>query len=62
MMGKQLVYIRPSDWWPEPIPGGHAFLLLKSISGTKHWQASRLEMAPAHLGMDGNKGLPRREQ
>ncbi len=34
-MGKHLVYIRPPDWWPEPIPGGHVFLLLKSIYGTK---------------------------
>ena len=38
-MGKHLVYIRPPDWWPEPIPEGHVFLLLKSIYGTK--QAAR---------------------
>jgi hypothetical protein len=29
------VYIRPSDWWPEPIPEGHVLLLLKSMYGTK---------------------------
>jgi hypothetical protein len=38
-MGKDKVYIRPPDWWPEPIPEGHVFLLLKSIYGTK--QAAR---------------------
>ncbi len=27
------VYIRPPDRWPEPIPEGHVFLLLKSIYG-----------------------------
>jgi hypothetical protein len=25
-----IVYIRPPDWWPEPVPEGHVFLLLKS--------------------------------
>ena len=38
-MGEDKVYIRPPDWWPEPIPEGHVFLLLKSIYGTK--QAAR---------------------
>jgi hypothetical protein len=33
------VYIRPPDWWPEPILEGQVFLLLKSIYGT--WQAAR---------------------
>jgi hypothetical protein len=33
------VYIRPPDWWPEPIPEGHVLLLLKSMYGTK--QAAR---------------------
>jgi hypothetical protein len=28
------VYIRPPDWWPEPIPDGHVLLLLKSMYGT----------------------------
>ncbi len=27
-MGDDVVYIRPRDWWPEPIPEGHVFLLL----------------------------------
>ena len=27
-MGDDVVYIRPPDWWPEPIPEGHVFLLL----------------------------------
>jgi hypothetical protein len=34
-MEEDKVYIRPPDWWPEPIPEGHVFLLLKSIYGTK---------------------------
>ena len=38
-MGEDKVYILPPDWWPEPIPEGHVFLLLKSIYGTK--QAAR---------------------
>jgi hypothetical protein len=38
-MGDDVVYIRPPDWWPEPIPDGHVFLLLKSIYGTH--QAAR---------------------
>ena len=38
-MGSDVVYIRPPDWWPEPIPEGHVLLLLKSIYGTR--QAAR---------------------
>ena len=37
-MGDDVVYIRPPDWWPEPIPEGHVFLLLKT-NGTR--QAAR---------------------
>ncbi len=33
-VGDDVVYIRPPDWWPEPVPGGHVFLLLKSIHAT----------------------------
>ncbi len=33
-MGDDVVYIRPADWCPEPIPEGHVLLLLKSIYGT----------------------------
>jgi hypothetical protein len=33
-MRDDVVYIWPPDWWPEPIPEGHVFLLLKSIYGT----------------------------
>ncbi len=28
-MGDDKVYIRPPDWWPEPIPEGHVLMLLK---------------------------------
>jgi hypothetical protein len=38
-MRDDVVYIRPPDWWPEPIPEGHIFLLLKSIYATR--QAAR---------------------
>ena len=34
-VGDDVVYIRPPDWWPEPIPEEHVFLLLKSIYGTR---------------------------
>ncbi len=34
-MGDDVVYLRPTDWWPEPIPEGHALLLVKNIYGTK---------------------------
>jgi hypothetical protein len=30
-MGDDVVFVRPPDWWPEPIPEGHVFLLLKTI-------------------------------
>jgi hypothetical protein len=33
-MGDDVIYVRPPDWWPELIPEGHVFLLLKSIYGT----------------------------
>jgi hypothetical protein len=35
-MGDDVVYIRPPDWWPEPVSEGHVFLLLKSIYRTLH--------------------------
>ncbi len=38
-MGDDVVYIRPSDWWPEQVLEGHVFHLLKSIDGTR--QAAR---------------------
>jgi hypothetical protein len=30
-MVEDVVYIRPPDWWPEPISEGYVLLLLKSI-------------------------------
>ncbi len=35
-MGSDVVYIKPPDWWPEPVPEGHCLQLLKSIYGTRH--------------------------
>jgi hypothetical protein len=29
-----VAYIQLPAWWPEPVPEGHIFLLLKSIYGT----------------------------
>jgi hypothetical protein len=34
-MGDDMVYIRPPDSRPEPIPEGHVLLLPKSIYGTR---------------------------
>ncbi len=39
-MGDDVVYIRPPDWWPEPVPEGHVLLLLKSMYGTRHLACS----------------------
>ncbi len=36
-MGDDVVYIRPPDWWPQPIPKGHVLLLLQSIYGARTW-------------------------
>ncbi len=49
-MGDDVVYIRPPDWWPEPIPEGHIFLVLKIIYGTR--QAAR-KMAHSYINLDG---------
>ncbi len=38
-IGDEKIYIRPLDWWPEPVPQGHALLLRKSMYGTR--QANR---------------------
>ena len=38
-MGSDVIYIKPPDWWPEPVPEGHCLQLLKSIYGTR--QAAR---------------------
>jgi hypothetical protein len=27
-LGVEKIYIRPPDWWPEPIPQGHALMLI----------------------------------
>ena len=47
-IGDETMYVRPPDWWPEPIPQGHALLLMKSMYGTR--QAS---MASEDFWMDG---------
>jgi hypothetical protein len=53
------VYIRPPDWWPEPIPEGHDLLLLKSMYGpvVRH-ETGRPTMAYLHLGLDGAEWIP----
>jgi len=38
-IGDEKIYIRPPDWWPEPVPKGHALQLMKSMYGTR--QAAR---------------------
>ncbi len=51
-MGDDVVYVRPPDWWPEPIPEGHIFLLLKSIYGTL--QAARKWHTQISTWMENN--------
>jgi hypothetical protein len=29
--GDEKIHIRQPDWWPEPVPQGHALLLMKSM-------------------------------
>jgi hypothetical protein len=38
-MENEKIYICPPDWWPVPVPQGHALLLMKSMYGTR--QAAR---------------------
>ncbi len=38
-IGDEKIYIRPPDWWQEPVPQGHAPLLMQSMYGTR--QAAR---------------------
>ncbi len=38
-IGDEKRYIRPPDWWAEPVPQGHALLLMKRVYGTR--QAAR---------------------
>ncbi len=33
--GEEKIYIRPPDWWPQPVPQGHALLLMKSMYRTR---------------------------
>ena len=37
--GEEKIYICAPDWWPEPVPEGHALMLMKSMYGTR--QAAR---------------------
>ena len=38
-MGSEILYIRPPDWWPEPVPEGYMLQMMKSMYGTR--QAAR---------------------
>ena len=38
-MGTEILYIRPPDWWPEPVPEGYVLQMMKSMYGTR--QAAR---------------------
>ena len=38
-IGDEVIFIRPPDWWPEPVPKGYALQLMKSMYGTR--QAAR---------------------
>jgi hypothetical protein len=41
-MGDDVVYIRPPDWWPEPVLEGHVFLLLNIGSSEPKQTSIRL--------------------
>ncbi len=58
-MGEDKAYVRPPDWWPEPVPEGHVLLLLKSMYGTK--QAARRWHRCISEWME-KKGLPGSQQ
>ena len=57
-MGSDVVYIKPPDWWPEPVPEGHCL------------QLSKASMEPGRQPADGicsswigwRKRIPRGEQ
>jgi hypothetical protein len=34
-IGDEMIYIRPPDWWPEPVLEGHALPLMKSMYRTR---------------------------
>ncbi len=51
-MGGDIVFFRPPDWWPEPIPEGQGFLLLKTIYGSR--QAARKWHTRLSTWMDNN--------
>ena len=38
-MGTEILYIRPPDWWPEPVPEGYVLQMMKSMYGPQ--QAAR---------------------
>ncbi len=31
-IGDEKIYIRPQDWWPEPVAQGHALLLMNACT------------------------------
>jgi hypothetical protein len=57
-IGDDVVYLRPPDWWPEPIPEGHVLLLVKSIlSKAFTAQAGSSEVAHPYFGLDDSKWI-----
>ena len=55
MTDEEDVYVRPPEWWFEPIPEGHVFRLKKAIYGTK--QAARRWHTKISTWMEDN-GYP----
>jgi hypothetical protein len=55
-MEDDVVYVRPPEWWCEPIPEGHVLQLLKAIYGTK--QAARRWHKCVSGWMEENDYLP----
>ena len=56
-MGDDVVYIRPPDWWPEPIPEGHVFLLLKSIYGRRQAASKWLTHISTWMENNGSEAI-----
>ena len=55
MLEDEEVYVKPPDWWFDPIPEGHVFKLKKAIYGTK--QAARRWHTKISSWMEAN-GYP----
>ena len=61
-MGDDVVYIRPPDWWPEPVAAGSGRTRIPPTQEHLRDATSGSQMAHAHLNMDGEEWIFGREQ